>query len=842
MTSTTPARSLGTEAIPATDLSILIVEDLPSDAELCQHVVSKVLPSCRYLRVETREEFTTALDTFRPDLILSDFMLPSFDGLSALKIALEQAPEVPFIIVTGSINEDTAVECMKVGAWDYIIKQNIARLPYAVKEALAHRQAQRAMAAAEDAMRAKETLHRTLIDNLPQLVWHKDRSASFVTCNLAFAQAVGVPPEEITGKGDHDFYPTELAEKYRADDRRAMETGEILDLEEDWIQGGRERVLRTAKVPLRNEKGEVYGTLGIAEDITERKRLEETIRRSRDQLLEQQKALAAVIKSDVFTGDDLDESIRRLLEVAARQQQVARVSFWRFEDGHSSIRCVDLYELAADRHSSGLVLRAADYPSYFTALESEETIVADDTRCHPATREFWESYFKPRLITSLLDVPVQAHGQLEGVLCHAHTGEPIVWSPEQRLFALSIANLVSLAIEQAESRRLQKERDSLQEQLLQSQKMEAVGRLAGGVAHDFNNMLQVILGYCFLSQKELPADHPLIGNLDQVQSAAQRAADITRQLLAFARKQTVNPRRLDLNMVVSGMLKMLRRLIGEDIDLLWIAGDNLWDIFLDPSQIDQILVNLTVNARDAISGTGKVTVETSNVVVDNAYCASHLESAPGQYVRLTFSDSGCGMDKKTLDQIFEPFFTTKGPGEGTGLGLPTIYGIVKQNNGFVNVYSEVGKGTTFSIYFPRHEAEAEAPPEKLAQDGPVGGTETVLVVEDENAILNLAKRILENLGYRVLVAGRPTEALRLAQRHQGDIHLLVTDVVMPEMNGRRLHEQIHSIRPNIKCLYMSGYPVNAIVHRGVLDKGLVFLQKPFSSDGMAARVREALDR
>ncbi len=311
-------------------------------------------------------------------------------------------------------------------------------------------------------------------------------------------------------------------------------------------------------------------------------------------------------------------------------------------------------------------------------------------------------------------------------------------------------------------------------------------------------------------------------------------------MLAFARKQTIIPVVLDLNQTVESMLKMLRRLIGEDIDLAWLPEAGLCPVKMDPVQVDQILANLCVNARDAIADVGKVTIETGNAVFDETYCADHAGFVAGEYVLLAVSDDGCGMDKETLDQIFEPFFTSKGVGQGTGLGLSTVYGIVKQNNGFINVYSEPGKGTTFRIYLPRYAGQAVDTQQEKAAEIPLSRGETVLVVEDEPALLTMDKMMLEKLGYRVLAAGTPGEAIRLAEEHAGEIHLLITDVVMPEMNGRDLAERLQSLYPGMKILFMSGYTADVIAHRGVLDEGVNFIQKPFSMKDLAVKVREAL--
>ncbi|KAB0669887.1 PAS domain-containing protein [Oryzomonas sagensis] len=393
-----------------------------------------------------------------------------------------------------------------------------------------------------------------------------------------------------------------------------------------------------------------------------------------------------------------------------------------------------------------------------------------------------------------------------------------------------------------ELKRAEEEKANLEAQLQQAQKMESVGRLAGGVAHDFNNLLTVILGYAQMGIAELGAAHPLQTKLEEIRKAAQKSADLTQQLLAFARKQTIAPKVLNLNGAVENTLKMLRRLIGEDIDLAWKPADNLWQVKFDPSQIDQILANLCVNARDAIADVGKITIETGNRIFDQEYCAAHMGFLPGEYVLLAVSDDGCGMDKETMAHVFEPFFTTKGIGRGTGLGLATVYGIVRQNNGFITSYSELGQGTTFRIYLPRYEGAGVPVPVEGSAQPLSGGQETILLVEDDTSILVMTKLLLEKLGYAVLAAGGPDEAIRLARESTVPIHLLMTDVVMPGMNGRELSGNLAPLCPEIKCLFMSGYTANVIVHRGVLDEGVHFISKPFSLPDLAAKVREVLDR
>lgn len=404
-----------------------------------------------------------------------------------------------------------------------------------------------------------------------------------------------------------------------------------------------------------------------------------------------------------------------------------------------------------------------------------------------------------------------------------------------------IEYLTVVSADVSQRKRDEKEKTGLEGQLRQAQKMEAVGRLAGGVAHDFNNMLNVILGYTEMAMEDVPANQPISERLQEIKKAGQRSADLTRQLLAFARKQTISPKVIDLNKTLGDMTTMLSRLIGEDIDLAWRPGELVWPVKMDPSQIDQILANLCVNARDAIADVGKVTIETGSTTFDETYCNDHSGFYPGEYVLLAVSDDGCGMDSEILDNIFEPFFTTKESGRGTGLGLATVYGVVKQNNGFINVYSEPGQGTTFKIYLPRYLTKAEVIPDKVKNLSTKSGHETILLVEDENAILRMTAQMLQRLGYQVITAATPGEAIRLSREHPGHIHLLVTDVVMPEMNGRDLAKNILSIYPNLKRLFMSGYTANVIAHHGILDEDVHFIQKPFSREQLGIKLREVLE-
>ena len=405
----------------------------------------------------------------------------------------------------------------------------------------------------------------------------------------------------------------------------------------------------------------------------------------------------------------------------------------------------------------------------------------------------------------------------------------------------NVMGVQAIARDVTERKQSEEEKAFLQEQLRQSQKMEAIGRLAGGIAHDFNNLLTIIGGYSALSFLELKEEDPLKGNIRAVQKATERAANLTRQLLAFSRRQPMEMKVLDLNATLRDMDKMLRRVIGEDIKLVTHLAEDLGRTKTDPGQIEQVIMNLVVNARDAMPEGGRLTIETANVELDEAYVRGHVGVKPGRYLMLSVSDTGAGMTQEVKERVFEPFFTTKGAGKGTGLGLSTVYGIVKQSGGNIWVYGEPEKGAAFKIYLPRVDEPTEVFKEKLVKDLP-RGSETVLLVEDEEEVRKLAAQILQRQGYKVLEAPQGGDALLICEQHQTPVHLMLTDVVMPGMSGHQLAERLKSLQPEMKVLYMSGYTDNTIIQHGVLVEGVNYISKPFTVDALERKVREVLDQ
>lgn len=643
---------------------ILILEDRQADAELMVRELRRAGYEPEWIRVETEWDYVAQLDRGW-EIILADYHLPQFDGLRALEVLSARGLDIPFILVSATIGEDKAVEAMKAGASDYVMKDKLARLAPAVTRELREAAERRERRRAETALAKSEAKYRALFES--------SRDAIMTL----------FPPDW----------------KFTGANSATIELFDAKDMRE-------------------------FTSLGPADVSPER------------------------------------QPDGRLSSVTA-QQMIATA----MEHGSHS------FEWTYQRITGEV------FPS----------------------------------------IVLLAHVELDG-----NTG------------------LQATVRDITERKAAEAEREKLQKQSLQSQKLESIGRLAGGVAHDFNNMLTVILGHVDLLLKRTDPSEASHAELDEIRKAACRSADLTRQLLAFARRQTIAPRVLNLNDTVGGTISMLRHLIGEDIDLNWKPGSNLWPVEVDPSQLDQIVANLSVNARDAIAGVGSIVIQTENVTLDAAGVASRPGLVAGDHVRLTVRDDGCGMDQETLSHVFEPFFTTKAVGLGVGLGMATVYGIVKQNHWWIDVSSDVGKGTTIEIYLPRTVQDADTRGYRPVETAK-RGSETVLLVEDEQAVLNLTKAMLEHLGYTILATRHPQEALRLVLASPDTIDLLITDVVMPGMNGLELAERIAVLKPGIRSLFMSGYTADIIADRGVLPEGVRFIQKPFSVRDLALKVREALD-
>jgi len=640
---------------------------------------------------------------------------------------------------------------------------------------------------AEEQTRELEEYLQLQVDRMPigLVVWDKDFRVQ--SWNPSAEKMFGFTAEEALGKHPYDIIvPKEAQPQVDSIWGRLLKGDETAhSTNENTTKDGHTILCAWTNTPLREADGDVLGVLSMVQDITEQKQAEDRLKSSEERF-----RMIFEYAPDAYYLNDLEGNF------IDGNRAAERISGYQRSEliGKSLLKLNMLAPQDIPRAAEALVKNTLGHPTG----PDEFSLIRNDGS---------------QVTVEISTFPIEI------------AGKPLV---------LSIARDIT------ERKRAEEEKEKLQAQLAQAQKMESVGRLAGGVAHDFNNMLAVIIGYAQLSLQKIDSASPLYADLQEILKAGQRSADLTRQLLAFARKQTVYPQVIDLNDTIPGMSQMLQRLIGEDINLIWKPGKELWKVKIDPTQLNQILANLVINARDAIHGTGSIILETQNVVLEDAYCAVHADCISGDYVLLGISDTGIGMSKEILSHIFEPFFTTKELGQGTGLGLATVYGIVKQNGGNIGVYSEPQKGTTFKVYLPRFRGEAEVMPEQTPDKKLEKGTETVLIAEDEQAILTLSQKALESLGYTVLAANTPKQAISLAQAYDKEIHLLITDVVMPEMNGKDLAQELRRTRPGLRSLYMSGYTSNIIAHRGVLDEGVRFLRKPFSVQELADKVREAL--
>jgi two-component system, cell cycle sensor histidine kinase and response regulator CckA len=637
-------------------LRILLLEDVAMDAELIEYQLGRAgiafTPRC----VDNRDDFVVAIGEFCPDLILSDYALPGFDGMSALRLARELAPATPFIIVTGSINEEIAVDCMRAGAADYLLKNNLARMGPAIEAAIERARAWAQTRAAEEALRRSEANLRAIFHNTLQDFVLLDRDGVIQTMNK--------PSSDWTR----------------------------------WLVG-----------------------------------------------------------SDVTEGESLRERMP--------EQMVA------------------------------------EFDDMFARALNNEVVTVERQLTDPTGAERW---FEASLI------PVVADGHSVIGVC------------------ISVANI--------------DERKRAEDHLRRAEKMQAVGRLAGGVAHEVNNMMTVILGFGDFLLRSLGPDDPRSEEAKEIIRAAQRAASVTKQLLAFSRRQILQPRVLDLNGVVTGLQPIIDRTLGASHRFVMRLSPMLGTVRADRGQLEQVLVNLVLNARDAMADGGQLTIETSTVMLGEDYLRRRTEvKIPlGTYIMLAVSDTGHGMTPEVQARAFEPFFSTKPVGQGTGLGLSTVYGIVKQSGGYIWAYSERGIGTTFKIYLPVVHSPSDAVPEQVVPAA-AGGNEAILVVEDEDIVRNLACRVLREQGYTVFEARQGHEGLECVAQHADELRLVLSDVVMPEMGGRELGRLLHELHPHLPVLYMSGYTGDDVVQRGLLDATAPFQQKPFSPDGLVRKVREMLD-
>jgi two-component system cell cycle sensor histidine kinase/response regulator CckA len=757
---------------------ILIVEDAPADAELIEAELRAAGIPCATRRVDSEASVREGLRVFIPDVILSDHSLPHFSAADTLRLAVQEAPDTPVIIVTGSLDEETAAEYIKAGATDYVVKHHLERLGPAVLRALELKRAREDHARAERERRQTEERFRALIEHGADLIVLAAADGAVLFASQSAERVLGYTPAELVGRSGLDHIHPEDLSRARATLAAILERPGVPMTLEVRMQhkDGSWRVVEAVAVS-RLEEPAVGAIVMNYRDVTERRSAEQAQRESE----ERYRVLVEGVRDIIFalSPEGTITSLNPAFETILGWPREAWI-------GKPFDQLVHPEDLAISLELLSRVVNGEPRPASPFRLRTRK----GDYR-----------------LGEFAAIAQLREGRLVGIL---GIGRDIT------------------------------ERVLLEQQLRQAQKMEAVGRLAGGVAHDFNNLLTAITGYAELLFEDLPAGDRRREDVTEIRKAADRAAALTRQLLAFSRQQVLQPRVLDLNALVTEFGNMLRRLVGEDVALATRLTAGLGAVKADPSQIEQVVMNLAVNARDAMPHGGRLTIETANVDLDDEYAREHYPVRPGPYVLLAVSDTGTGMSEEVQAHLFEPFFTTKEKGKGTGLGLATVYGVVKQSGGFVSVYSEVGHGSSFKIYMPRVEEPIDAA-RVAAPAAAARGTETVLLAEDEPAVRSVARHALERHGYTVLEAPSAEAALDLAERYSGPIHLLLTDVVMPGMSGPELARRLAPLRPEARVLFMSGYTGESVVHHGLGAPGVHYIQKPFAPDGLAAKVREVLD-
>jgi two-component system cell cycle sensor histidine kinase/response regulator CckA len=858
-------------------------------------------PSSR--RVDLQRELSDALKPEAWDVAICEDDLPTLDGPTALRLIKTASPWLPVIIVSSKFGESVAAAAMKAGADDFVAMGFLARLVPAVEREIRAASMRRGWKESAQSLADVRLRSTAFMDNNPAIAFMKNEEGRLAYVNRTFEKAFRVSFESVRGKTDAQWLPAELAKETRAHDEEVLAVDRPMEFEEDLPAAEGTRRWLVFKFPFRDHSGHRFvGGVGI--DITERKRAEEDLRTSEDlyrDLVEHTRALICVhdLEGRILAVNEaaarslgydrqasLGSEIQTIRDIMAPE---TRAGFERYIEQIRARGAVD--GIMAVQTRSG-EKRFWEYHNTLRTEGVEKPVVRglafDVTERLRAQEELRESQ-------AFLE-KAQEIGQIGSWISDPSDGGRLVWSRETcRIFGIpeedfdgrvetffervhpddreAVARERRAAIEHGStydlehrivrpdgSVRLVHERASierdpqgraakmigvvqditdhrqLEDQFRQAQKMEAIGRLAGGVAHDFNNLLTAILGYSDMMLSQIGHDSPLREDAEEIRKAGERAAGLTRQLLAFSRKQRLDPKVIDLNALIGDVQRMLQRMIGEDVELATSLEPSLGRVRADPGQLEQVIMNLAVNARDAMPDGGKLTIETRNAELDETWGAGRFTVQAGSYVMVAVTDTGTGMDEETKSHVFEPFFTTKAQGEGTGLGLATVYGIVKQSGGYVWVYSEPGAGTAFRIYLPRHGDASEEVGrfESPAPEESRRGRETILLVEDEEGVRALARKVLSMKGYEVLEASDAEAALTLLERHAGPIHLLLTDVLMPGLSGPELAARVVARRPEVKVLLMSGYSDSAAAGSAEL------LQKPFSPEALARKVRETL--
>ena len=801
---------------------VLIVEDDAATAQLQKRAIQDAGLAVR-LAGRVAEAIRMIAEN-SISLALVDYRLPDGDALAVLDAARSASPPIPVIVVTGLGDERIAADVIHRGAADYIIKRGDfwEELPRTVGRVL-H------LAAAERALRKSEEQFRQIAETIDEVFWMTDaKTGAMLYVSPAY--------DRIWGRSREDLYarPEAWLDAVHEEDRARLASrlsrGATTELMEPYRiarPDGGVRWIRAREFIIRRPDGEIYRTTGIASDITDLKAAEEA---------SNEKARLAALAADVgivqTQGETIPGILQRSAEFMVRHLDAAFARIWTLNAEQ------DTLELQA---SAGMYTHLDGAHSRVPVGTLTIGLIAQERRPHMTNDVAHDpgigdpEWARRESMVAFAGYPLMVGPDLVGVMgmFARHTLGQFTLDGLR-----TVADTIALGIRRKQAEKTQA---GLEDQLRQAQKMEAIGRLAGGVAHDFNNLLSVILGYGNLLQSSPGHSEGDRKGLEQICKAAERAGGLTRQLLAFSRKQVLVPEVFDLRDAVQDIAKMLGRLIGEDVELSLSFAKEACRVRADRGQIDQVITNLAVNSRDAMPDGGKLTVEVRHMDFSEPMVHDDARIEPGPYVLLAVSDTGIGMNAETRSHVFEPFFTTKGPGEGTGLGLATVYGIVRQSGGYIWLYSEPGEGTTFKIYLPRTEGQAgTAVP--VQQGSLPRGSETILLVEDDEAVRGLAQLILEEMGYRVLAASGGEEAERLSAGWEGPIHLMLSDVIMPGMNGREVADLLRPRRPEMRTIFMSGYTGDAVLRKGIVAEGGDFIQKPFTPTILAVKVRQVLDR
>lgn len=892
-----------------TGIRILLVEDLSSDIELTERALKKEDVSYELIHVDTEEKFRKALDEFIPDIVISDYALPGFDGMQVIKITMDKDPSLPVIIVTGSMNEETAVECMKAGAGDYVIKEHIKRLPFAIKDVLEKKQVQSEKQKIQQALNESEHLFKSLINSMLDGLLILDWDGTVMFANNAAGEILGYG-DKVLRMNVFDFlHPNEtdrVSEHLNSikSGKGILEDYRIIlpDGEEHWVQ------THGTKVQYRESDADLV----TFRDITDQKKAERTLHKRTSDLRERIKELNCIYKVTSLILDierSTEEIVYEILDILPKSLRYpdiacARITlhdkeyrtgnFRRSSNNisanitveHNSIGFVELFYLENPRsENEGLFLKqeirliesVAGHLAHFIErkqtgnelrklynlfketetiskvggweydIETEETTWTDqvyiifgvDTSFNPSDIIHERKFYTPESADRIKAAFRRAvkHGepydleieiiQPDGTkVWSRNIGKPVI---ENGRLVRIVGNIMDIT-----------DRKLLESQILQTQKLESIGKLAGGVAHDLNNVLGAIMGHADLGRRKISPQNPLYNRLDKILNLTERGARITQQMLAFSRRQDIEPRNVNLNVLVSDLLKLLGKTLGEHINIKFKPEQDLRTISVDPGQIDQVLMNLCINARDAMPDGGDLLINTSNIDIDKDYARYHVDAKEGKYIVLSVSDTGTGIPAEYVQKVFDPFFTTKEPGKGTGLGLSVVHGIVGQHKGFVNVYSEFGIGTTFNIYLPAVEGEPDAGVSEELEEIP-RGSGTILVVEDDEDILSMIQSILEYQGYTGLIARDGDEAFNLFNEKKDEIKLIVSDVVMPKLSGRELYEKIKLMSPEIPFLFISGYTAEMISRRFIDEEGVAFIAKPFRTSEFGRKITEILN-